>query len=1425
MTTLRAGRDFFPDGQLAPDLRRLQILAQRDSGALPDAIVTATTEFEASPTREALMELARLYFQVGDLKRLAVLARAHRAVPGLLASDYLVLASYLKAEDPHLALPLLRLAIAAGVRDEHITGAFELAHYLAADAEIRPLTSRLASLASNQAAGVRRVGFGDLLRHFTERREQLDDIWSKLRQGSLPLHIFSAVTGLSLSTMFHRAPLLSAASRTGQSAGPLYQRFGGRAAPGPPAAHAADFCLHVDVTALLNAAHLGILSAFEDAFRPLRLPQDVVVALTAMQDSLRPAQPARLARQRRLQQLASTGDLALVHIAPVESRAATDGDVADHVLRLLRYAVSADCLVLDFMPPTSTAPPTPATAVPPHYRRRLRGPHSVLEALHHGVPLSPTEYAAAIRELGPPPTPSSQPTLPPASRLVCGTEVLLLLASAGLLDATTTTFRVAVPSDDFDRHQADVAASDAAQEEAAWIADIVDRIRAGLDSGTYEFLPRMPNPSDAAWVDPAPQLSAALHDVLAADHDDGCLLWIDDRCINSHQRTEHRGIVDTVDLLPHLLHKGGLSQSDLFAVLTRLRAGDARFVAFDPDELLSALHDAPIRDAYLVETARLRVLRQYYARCLLDADALMPPPADPMDAVIHTEWQFLLTCGSALLSALVGVWKNASVDDARARAEWLLRNMYVEDRGLYATGAPRTAQADVYRAAVSIAGLIGSALELDTLDSQRDVRRAYFIWLHQRVLKSRFVVDGAFANLSVDRIKDLVVGRPSNQDSQKAEVSMRLAARLWADLPDELRRLTETDGEFLGQIGATTITVLTIGPLQLCASGLWETLATVVNEGRSATVKTLDGETVNVTLESSEPIVLTFRCEALAIEDSIRNDDFAFLSDSLVVREAAAEKLRDYFDGPAQRREAAVAAVVAGQDPEARMDAAVAARARSGAVFYAEFAAGLRDGAEFRPAGIMPEDCGLLLDHLRLDAAASEVRFDELAEGLRVEIGVVQTVVRFGGLPVRLPDSFVASIVSLTPREQRATRRRLVRALRGSPVGVVQLADLCVRVACGARRKARIARVFIEALCDEGNREVFDGWYAVLCWVYEHLGLDGRWRAERMDVRLMLLWTHADRVFRILVQRGASGKWIAEVFGAPEHLLRVDFVFPELGRPRDIVMPRYVGAESFVLAALAAICLDREFLFLGSKILENRMVSATEAVRGLIVTAMMADTSGATNVLGSWLQRRHDASELLPEPLRGEFADSERRAVIDACENIGADGLDEREWFQLVARVGEYPLREGVAGAVESCLRKVDLVDMCEKRTDLTKLVLRFVSAHAGSLSSREWLREEVVRLARAVGDLDMPEEERIAVGRAAVGALMGSAWAESATDGEVRARELAAALERLVDALAREALEVDGVSLVLLLCDRLPAAQARHFWRVRERLRLEGPL
>lgn len=744
---LKENESLFFDRQLPPDLQRLRGVAQRDSGAISDALRTVTTVFEASKSREAFMELARLYFQMGDLKALTVLARRHDGVDGLVGSDYLTLGSTLRGEEGELARALWRRAIGEGIPDELVGAAFTLGLGLGEDRRLRELSERLTLLGAKGEGGVNAVGLDEVLRWERERRGQAEDAWRCLTRGELPSHVFGSVAGVNLATVYHRWRLTSVTATGVGDTRPVYQRSGHRAVEREAAGGGSTGRLVADVTAILNAAHSGLLGAIEDAFRPIRISQHTIVALAGMQEGMLPAQPGRIAAKRRLIALVDKGD-----VRAVEMVCGTGGEggrekVARDVAATLAYGQARGALVVDFCPVRSGDGRRDATGLSDEDAAALRDVLSVVDGLRRFGALTEAEHGRAKEAVGPR---TERPVATELRRndvLLCRGEVLLLLAEAGVLERAAGAFRLQVPAVELRRERTDLERSDEQEADARWVGKIVDRLRDGLERGRYEFLPvcRRSGAEGHEESGNDADVMGVLRDVLGnAEGRENEVLWIDDRCVNSYRHSDGRRIVDTVELLHNLEADGRIGREAVVETLTEMRATDSRFIALDWEELVAALRDAPVEEGRLVETRSLRVLRQYHARCLLEGKVLRAPVGEaPADEA--TEWHFLMNSGRAVLRALTELWLGDSGKGVGERAEWLLECLYTEDRGMYAVEQRRSPEADVYRAAVSYAAIVALALQFDDgREEGREKRRKYLDWVTGRLLRRRLQVDKEF---------------------------------------------------------------------------------------------------------------------------------------------------------------------------------------------------------------------------------------------------------------------------------------------------------------------------------------------------------------------------------------------------------------------------------------------------------------------------------------------------------------------------------------------------------------------------------------------------------------------------------------------------------------------------------------------------------
>ena len=245
-----------------------------------------------------------------------------------------------------------------------------------------------------------------------------------------------------------------------------------------------------------------------------------------------------------------------------------------------------------------------------------------------------------------------------------------------------------------------------------------------------------------------------------------------------------------------------------------------------------------------------------------------------------------LAVAALFLEAMVRVWDTGSRDHAIAQTEWLLNNMYTDDRGFHGTAAPRTEAKDAYRASASLTSLIVGSIPLDGQESLREARRDYLQWLHQRVIRGRFAADVDLARAVVEQLKETITHSLENDDEEMGSITLHLMGRLWLDLPNDLRKLMEPDQEFLRTLGISMRSIVDIGPLRVDEQSFWDTLSRVLKDRVPEEFTTLEGHPVRIELVSDSPILFFLHCDDLQFDGRIGGPELGFLSESFAEREA-----------------------------------------------------------------------------------------------------------------------------------------------------------------------------------------------------------------------------------------------------------------------------------------------------------------------------------------------------------------------------------------------------------------------------------------------------------------------------------------------------------------------------------------------------------
>jgi hypothetical protein len=587
--------------------------------------------------------------------------------------------------DRELAISLWRSANEQGIPDDAVAAAINLGFQLGLDSEMPGLTHRLAGLANRGEGGVQSFAIEELVTLNRDWHKRTEYVEQAYRTGAAPIHVIAQTLRRPLVEFFHDVLEKNAANADPKYQFSVYIRYGGRPIlREPPIAGAPRPRLHVDITSILFAAHLGVLKSVESKFGPLRIPVELIPALMEMRESVSPHQPSRTDHARKILDFLQRGLLHEVTKSDSPGPFNQTNELAADWLRLFERARNASGYLLDFLPIRKRLSAEPEKELPPGADQVLVNCRAIAESLRQDGPLSEQEYRDALAALG---TEGEQPpSLVPTqqSPIFCRIGTVELLAGAGILPICCQRFRMYVEPDQTRLAREQLHDSETRLATSDWLSRLINQINVGIDRGTYNVLPDVQGGSadeDESEADQHGLPLRSLVTLLRFRPAEGDVIWADDRYITRFQHRDGVPIVGTNDILLWLNRIAEIAAEDYYSLINLMRASNVRFIPVDPAEICHHLANAKHKDGVLVETSELRILRRYMAAVMNDAGAL-ERPVHPSNG-IPNELTLVLGMHRAVLDALKDVWSSGADDETcHARCEWLLQYTYVDMAGL-----------------------------------------------------------------------------------------------------------------------------------------------------------------------------------------------------------------------------------------------------------------------------------------------------------------------------------------------------------------------------------------------------------------------------------------------------------------------------------------------------------------------------------------------------------------------------------------------------------------------------------------------------------------------------------------------------------------------------------------------------------------------
>ena len=1355
----------FPNSILPSHLWRLRVRCHVNKGSLSFAVSEAESLIRQDPSTENVITLIDVQISKGDLKGAAITARTLRDRTDVQPLSLIRAAGLVHTEDAELAKSFWMRAKDASLTDPELLGAaLDVGFALDLQSELGPLILRMQEFASSNQGSFRALNMPQILGLMKERAERMAEVYGFYARAEIPLHMLSWNTKRLLCDYLHGTP-----QQNRQNFNPLGQfrvftRFGGRPLQNVLSETSRPWQLYLDVSAVLLAADVGILEKVERSFKPLRVSTNLQLALVAQYEQLQRPPTSRVSDARLILQLRDSAAFKLVstHSDVSVEPVPWQQEMGERWLQLLQTAQQKDGFVVEVLPLRSNDAQYRVVTLPPEIESHVVNCRAVLDALRNATLISKSTYERALKELQSEGTDLARKLPPIGSTLVLTPGTLALLADAQVLDAICQTFSVFVDPIAIDIAKNEVIASESRIQLSAWIKQLIEHIRTGLETGTYELIEisdelRAKAKEERSQVDEKDQDDLALAnltDLFLFVTKENDALWIDDRFTTKYLHRDGAPIIGINEVLIGLRNRKELSDDEYFETLLKLRSGNVRYIPIEVDEILYHIARTDCVNGGLVETKELTTLRRYFAASLLDNDALQRPVTRATSGNWIGELVFILNAQRVVADAIFETWNNPEVSSemAASQADWLLHRLYTGGFGIRELLPDPESRGDgLDLIGIDLGGAYMKALAMkDKKRAGEDLtcRQQYFDWLNTRLTTIRFRADPGASAAVAKTISGLISGAVSEryEDPRYDLVSRIVVQRLFLDLPEMIRDELKLDPEVMARLSVTTIPSAAVGGLSFEPEAFWDAL-----------IKTINNESVSIRAHDPEGTFI-FRKDvgqlpeiAILVEDSegklierFKDKVFGLLDEDADRRAKTLWENRSWFDCPTEVFEKEVKEITENTDVRARMERVDKWRKESAQVFYDNLAAKITGRVPIHRSDLLPPSGEGLLRHFRLTMPLTAVvnYKDTLFQNTRrmiQEEGWETGLERLITLPVKLPSHISEDLNSLTEDELHHLFQRLVEK-SGSPVSKAHLVDLLLR--CSNRLlTADIIGPLINDLFDDSGEISFDLFTAFLTVVNEEFGYWAEASGWCAETKLILVWAHASRLHNLFHKLHTDPENVIKWLRADDRLPTTEILARDLDYWYDVLHPRRVNRVVFLTHGLASLLSDKNYQELEALGIIDRIghTAFTDWDKGSDANLpnfhLLRDPTLARNSVDSFLggDRSIPLSPIIGTE-KGEMLSSAslKKLVKEALDELLKDPGQLQLWVLMVAVIEGNLIYSDLRQSYQSLLQLLDPASFYSKDPLAARLALQLAgdySLHVGDESLRQHLEASLLRM------------------------------------------------------------------------------------------------
>ncbi len=1443
-------RDLFEAGVLSNDLRKLRVDCQNMLGDVSEAIREAESLVNEELNANNLLALMGLYHETGNLKKLAIIARQYRELPDLTQQDLLRIAYLVKLEDSDLAISFWKKAVSEDVPDDQVSEIVHLGFQLGLDEgeELKPFLIRMRKLGDSRQGGVTLLDFQDMISFAKQRREHIEEMKDVYDQGILPIHIISKELNGALLELFHYGLSENEKAPDPRNQFYLLARHGGRKV---------DFDLserpqrrlNLDITAVLLAAHLDILSKVEDTFAPLRIPKTLVPCLLEMRDKLTHHQPSRLQIAGRIidiesEELLNTWEY---ETSLSDSNPKLIEEMGEHWVAVFEKARKENGCIVCFSRLTTHDRSSPTT-LPDDADKYIINCRALVDSLDQQGQLSKEKYVQALEKLGGEGWKNPNSVIPQQGRRIflANIGIAHALEESNMLRTVCDRFDVYLEKAEIDSVRAELESHRRSNNLTSWLDRLINRIRDGIDSGIYEVIPYGGSEETEA-LDQQSLSERLLTDLLSFKAREGDVIWSDDRFVNGYFHSGEIPIIGINEVLKGLVSSGSISDSKYYNTITRLRAANVRFIPIEEEEILYYLSRARVdENGFLTETPELRILRRYIAACLLEKNILQFPSMSENTSNKEGEIAFVLNLAHVIPRAIVSLWREESSEEkCIAQSDWLIDNLYSELHGLLKTiGQEKPDQNDRQLAAMTLSGLINGAISFPFKQGENGrpkQRTVYYDWLYKSFLHNKFESDSNLIIEVADILKTFLMSMLDQELDQNPVDVVKLLQLLYDDLPNPLREELSRDTDFMTKIGFRLGSATEVFGLNFNHGEFLKAASEAMN-GREAILSTLgrDQEVKFI------PFKLDNGNKAVCLDEPeiekkvISEDTLELLLESSEEREAVLRRNRSWFDCSKEIFDKAVAEIVSIEEPSRRIEEARSWIKNSAAVYYSKLYKYIETQPDFSISDLRPPSTEGLLRHYRLTTdveTGSKLHewLENQAKDLIQDEGIKTAILRFSNLPIPLPQALGNAVLDLPDEEQHTLFKELLRTA-GSPLAQIHFIHLLINTGDEKSSFWRLAKKIIRNLFSDEGKAQLSASLSLLKWSNEELNHWSEFRQLPFHIRLFMVWAHANELYRIFSGLGAPDAWLEVTF---KDLSDKRLPFEIFGRDSDywydIAHPRRIENIRFLFYGLSYSIGDKADVFVDEKLKHLFRDQGFRSVENMLVPIpqLLLDSTQAQNKLQSFLGK--DPGETLSSLINKEMASqlttvSLQTMTAGVVERLRQKDNDWSPWVYIQAILGDLPPYENLRDTIGEIILQTEFADMYQKDANGGHVALNTAILQAKQVGTKDisnHLKSELLKIVEYL-EKESAEEPTNNIENAMLKRERLLTAFDAAVDISIAAGpQSQETITHFVEILS-QIIEIwkdnipDLEFMVRRFCKELPVSQAKAFWPLLIRLRAE---